>query len=155
MEPTDDLTPALEAAKRRRATLHDQLVQVEQATSSPAAGRVGDWTARVAKELVGLRDAWEQHVLVTEKPDGLYEEITRRAPRLMGKIKRLQEEHPMIDHQVGVMLGRIESGEVDAGWPLNACRDDLQRLLGGIVRHRQLGADLVWEAYNVDIGGPE
>jgi hypothetical protein len=155
MEPSDDLTPALEAAKRRRATLHEQLVQVEQATSSPAAGRVSDWTARVAKELVELRDAWEQHVLVTEKPDGLYEEITRRAPRLMGKIKRLQEEHPMIDHQIGVTLGRIESGEVDTVWPLNACRDDLQRLLGGIVRHRQLGADLVWEAYNVDIGGPE
>jgi hypothetical protein len=155
MEPTDDLTPALEAAKKRRATLHEQLVQVEQATSSPAAGRVADWTARVAKELIGLRDAWEQHILVTEKPDGLYEEITHRAPRLTGNIKRLQEEHPMIDHQIETSLGRIESGEVDAEWPLSACRDDLQRLLGGIVRHRQRGADLVWEAYNVDIGGPE
>jgi hypothetical protein len=28
-------------------------------------------------------------------------------------------------------------------------------LLGRIVRHRQLGADLVWEAYNLDIGGIE
>jgi len=27
--------------------------------------------------------------------------------------------------------------------------------LGRIVRHRQLGADLVWEAYNLDIGGVE
>jgi hypothetical protein len=24
-----------------------------------------------------------------------------------------------------------------------------------MVRHRQLGADLVWEAYNLDIGGVE
>jgi hypothetical protein len=24
-----------------------------------------------------------------------------------------------------------------------------------VIRHRQKGADLVWEAYNVDIGGPE
>jgi hypothetical protein len=155
MEQKDDLTPALEAAKRRRETLHEQLVQIERAISSPAAGRVPDWTARVSKELLGLRDAWEQHVLVTEKPDGLYEEITHRAPRLTGKIKRLQEEHPMIDHQIALTMGRLESGDVDAGWPLDACRNDLQRLLGGIVRHRQLGADLVWEAYNVDIGGPE
>jgi len=28
-------------------------------------------------------------------------------------------------------------------------------LLGQIVRHRQLGSDLVWEAYNLDIGGIE
>ena len=34
-------------------------------------------------------------------------------------------------------------------------RDDLQRLIGAVVRHRQKGADLVWEAYNVDIGGTE
>jgi hypothetical protein len=32
-------------------------------------------------------------------------------------------------------------------------RDDLQRLMGRIVRHRQGGADLVWEAYAIDIGG--
>jgi hypothetical protein len=24
-----------------------------------------------------------------------------------------------------------------------------------VIRHRQKGADLVWEAYNVDIGGTE
>jgi hypothetical protein len=34
-------------------------------------------------------------------------------------------------------------------------REDVQRLLGRIVHHRQLGADLVWEAYNLDIGGHE
>ena len=51
---------------------------------------------------------------------------------------------------------RLEAGEAGTEmWPLDNCRDDLQRLLGGIVRHRQHGADLVWEAYNVDIGGPE
>jgi len=35
---------------------------------------------------------------------------------------------------------------------IDPVRDDLQRLLGRIVRHRQHGADLVWEAYAVDIG---
>jgi len=155
MEPSEERSPALEAARRRRATLHEQLVDVEQAISSPAAGRAADWAARVAKEMIELRDAWEQHILVTEKPEGLYEEITHKAPRLTGKIQRLQEEHAVIEDQITSTLGRLENGEVDAGWPLDECRDDLQRLLGGVVRHRQLGADLVWEAYNVDIGGPE
>jgi hypothetical protein len=38
---------------------------------------------------------------------------------------------------------------------LAEARNDLQRLLGRLSRHRQLGADLVWEAYNLDIGGIE
>jgi len=154
--PGADLTPALEAAKRRRATLHDQLVHLEQAISSPASGRSSEWGAQVGKELVGLRDAFEQHVLVTEKPEGLYDEITSRAPRLAGNVRRLQEEHPVIERQVGATLDRFEAGEPGSeAWPVNTCRDDLQRLLDLIVRHRQHGADLVWEAYNVDIGGPE
>jgi len=50
----------------------------------------------------------------------------------------------------------VEAGEVGSeAWPVDRVRDDLQRLIGGLVRHRQKGADLVWEAYNVDIGGPE
>jgi hypothetical protein len=158
MDEPRDLTPALEAARRRRQTLHDALVHLEQSTSSPAAGRIPQWSATVTKEMVSLRDAFEQHVIVTEKPGGLYEEITERAPRLAGTLRRLHDEHPTITQQIGAALGRLESGEVggeDSPWPINRARDDLQRLLGSIVRHRQSGADLVWEAYNVDIGGPE
>jgi hypothetical protein len=155
MEPPDQ-HPALDEARRRRATLHDQLVHVEQAISSPAAGRLESWTSQVVKELVGLRDAFEQHVLVTEKPDGLYEEIINRAPRLAGKVKKLGEEHPSIASSINDRLARMEGAQAGTeAWEIDDCRDDLQRLLGLIVRHRQHGADLVWEAYNLDIGGPE
>jgi len=34
-------------------------------------------------------------------------------------------------------------------------RTFMQRVMGQVVRHRQRGADLVWEAYNLDIGGDE
>jgi predicted nucleic acid-binding Zn-ribbon protein len=156
MEPRDDLTPALDEARRRRATLHDQLVHLEHSISSPAAGREAEWSNTVTKEMVGLRDAFEQHVLATEKPGGLYEEIIERSPRLEGKVKRLHDEHPEIAERITAVLKRLEDAEAGTDmWPIPNCRDDLQRLLGGIVRHRQHGADLVWEAYNVDIGGPE
>jgi len=155
MEP-QDRHPAFDEARRRRATLHDQLVHVEQAISSPAAGRMDAWTAQVVKELVGLRDAFEQHVLVTEKPDGLYEEIITRAPRLSGAVHKLGEQHPAITGSISERLSRVEAMQAGTEtWAIDDCRDDLQRMLGLIVRHRQQGADLVWEAYNLDIGGPE
>jgi hypothetical protein len=156
MDPDKALTPALGEARKRRQTLHDAIVQLEMAISSPAAGRVNDWSGQVTKDMVGVRDAFDQHIIVTEKPGGLYEEIMERAPRLAGTVKRLQDEHPSIEASVAKLLVRLEAGEANGDtWPLDKARDDLQRLIGAVVRHRQKGADLVWEAYNVDIGGTE
>jgi hypothetical protein len=152
----EKLTPALSEARQRRATLHDALVHLEMAISSPAAGRIEEWTTGVVKEFTGVRDAFDQHVLVTEKPGGLYEEIIVRAPRLDGTVTRLRHEHPTISTQITEILGRISGVQVGSDeWPLDMARDDLQRFIGTVIRHRQRGADLVWEAYNVDIGGAE
>jgi hypothetical protein len=147
---------ALQEAARRRRTLHEALVGLEQAISSPAAGRIPDWTRLVTKELIAVRDAWDQHVDTAEKPGGLYEEIVTISPRLAGTVERLRNEHPEVTEALARMVERVEQVEIGGvAWPLDDARDDLQRLIGRMVRHRQRGADLVWEAYNVDIGGPE
>jgi len=156
MEPRDELTPALHAARARRKTLHDTLVHLEESISSPAAGRIPDWTASVLKEIIEVREAFEQHVTVTERPDGLYDEILERAPRLAGNVRRLRDEHPDITTALDQSIARLEQVEIgDPAWPLDDARDDLQRFIGRVIKHRQRGADLVWEAYNVDIGGIE
>jgi hypothetical protein len=149
-------TPALQEAAKRRRTLHEALVALEYAISSPAVGRIPEWTAQVTKEITSVRDAWDQHIDGTEKPEGLYEEIVSTSPRLAGTVDRLRAEHPEITDAVGEMLARLEQVEIGGlPWPLDDARDDLQRFMGKVIRHRQKGADLVWEAYNVDIGGPE
>jgi hypothetical protein len=153
---SSELTPALGEARKKRRTLHDALVRLEMAISSPASGRIPEWATQVTKDLVGVRDAFHQHIEVTERSGGLYQEIMDRAPRLTNTIERLREEHPAIQTTITTTLARVEGGEIGSdGWPLEKARDDLQRLIGGVVRHRQKGADLVWEAYNVDIGGTE
>ena len=124
------------------------------AISRPAVGREAEWSAQVIERLEALRGAIDEHIEVTERPEGLYDEIAHRAPRLSGKIERLKEEHPAIARRARpALIAKLESTPVGDAWPLDEARDDLQRLLGKIVRHRQLGADLVWEAYNLDIGG--
>jgi hypothetical protein len=156
MDANDELSQALHEARQRRQTLHDAIVHLEESISSPAAGRIPQWTASVLAEMERVRDAFAQHVLVTEKPDGLYDEILERAPRLEANVRRLREEHPEIVKGIEETITRLE--HVDIGkeaWPLDEARDDLQRFIGSVIRHRQRGADLVWEAYNVDIGGIE
>src|SRR5438128_498472 len=78
------------------------------------------------------------------------------APRLETNVRRLREEHPEIVQRIDETIARLEQVEIgEDTWPLEQARDDLQRFMGSVIRHRQRGADLVWEAYNVDIGGIE
>jgi hypothetical protein len=144
----------LEEARRRRVELHGALVNLEQEISSPARGRVPDWASDVAKALLMLQAAFDEHVATTEREGGLYDEILENSARLAGQVRRLREEHPMIRDAIAAEADRM-SGPVPDDWPLDDVRDDLQRLMGLVVRHRQRGADLVWEAYNLDIGGAE
>ena len=154
-DPDDDLSPTLAETARRRADLRDALVDVEQAISRPAVGREPEWTKGVVLRLEGLAHAIQEHVEITERPEGLYDEISTKAPHLATKIDRLREEHPVLRDRTQVLLTKLQTTAIGPAWPLDEARDDLQRLLGQIVRHRQLGSDLVWEAYNLDIGGIE
>jgi hypothetical protein len=154
-DPHDDLSPTLAETARRRADLRDALVDVEQAISRPAVGREPEWTKGVVLRLEGLAHAIEEHVEITERPEGLYDEISTKAPHLATKIDRLREEHPVLRDRTQALLTKLQTTAIGPAWPLDEARDDLQRLLGQIVRHRQLGSDLVWEAYNLDIGGIE
>lgn len=151
MNQEHQATQALEAAARRRRELRDALVALEEASSSSARDS-GRWREGVAARLAALRKAFAEHVAETEAPGGLYDEMEDIAPHVQGKARRLREEHPPL-------TTAIEEGILRFATPfpettdLDAVRDDLQRLMGRLIRHRQHGADLVWEAYALDIGG--
>ncbi len=60
-----DDSPALKAARMRRADLHQALLGVEHALAAPAPGRTGEWAAEVRRALV-QRD---QACLARSEPD--------------------------------------------------------------------------------------
>lgn len=153
--PQPEVSPTLAEARQRRSDLHEALIDVERAISSPASGREADWSKDVVRRLQDLAGTIEDHVEVTERAGGLYDEIGGKAPRLADKIDRLRREHPEMRAGTRRLIERFEATPAGDAWPVEEARDDLQRLLGRLVRHRQLGADLVWEAYNLDIGGIE
>ncbi len=141
---------ALGAAARRRRELREALVGFEEAISSPLRDRE-TWRRTVIERLDGLRAAFDDHVAETESEGGLYDEMAEQAPHLSGKAHRLREDHAPIAALLGDAQRRL-AAPFPADADLDRLRDDLQRLMGRIVRHRQQGADLVWEAYAVDIG---
>lgn len=144
-------TPALAAAARRRRELREALVAFEDAISSPFRD-IESWRSDVTDRLEALQAAFADHIEETERPDGLYDEMSREASHVAARASRLRAEHPAITAALVEGQRRLEAALLSEA-DVDRVRDDLQRLMGRIVRHRQGGADLVWEAYAIDIGG--
>ncbi|MFN3218160.1 MAG: hypothetical protein ACE367_16820 [Acidimicrobiales bacterium] len=149
-EGSDARSPAFEAAGDRRVELKAALSAVEIVAAGPA-GAPG-WHERLTAALIDLSKALDTHVEEVERPDGLLEELTEAAPRLVNHVDRLRDEHPVLQAQMAALIARADPIG-DAVAPADDLRSEVLDALVAIARHRQRGADLVYEVHNVDIGG--
>jgi hypothetical protein len=143
--------PGLEVLRRRRAELRDSMDALEQALAAPAPRRAAAWAERVHVALVELSADLRTHVDVTEGPDGLHQAVLATAPRLSPAVDRLSREHVLLLTCVDELLEHLDGPDPADG--VAAARERGTTLLGQLVRHRQRGSDLVFEAYQADIGG--
>jgi hypothetical protein len=143
--------PALTVLRQRRAELRESMSALELALASAAVGRVDHWAQRVSVALVELSADFTTHIAVTEGPDGLHRDIVDTAPRLAHAVEKLSAEHQVIVDLIDDHL-RMASNTM-SGEEVGTIRGRATGLLGRLVRHRQRGADLIFEAYEADIGG--
>ena len=149
-------TTALDTALKRRAELRETSRELVRALEAASPGREGEWMTRVAARLADLREDILEHIVTTEAVDGLYDEIRADQPRLQRQVNRL-----IADHEV--LRDRVEACHAlatrDGGAPdpiiVKAVRDEATALMALMQRHRQRGSDLIFEAYETDIGGAD
>jgi hypothetical protein len=143
--------PGLEALRAHRAELLESMRALELALAFPATGRESVWAERVTVALVEIESDFAEHVQLTEGPEGLYRALLETAPHLANSVSRLTAEHNQIKAALALLLAdegkAVSDGEVDG------IREAATAFLGRLSRHRQRGADLVYEAYQTDIGG--
>ena len=153
MEPSAS-TPdraLVEALRRQRAELRGSMSALELALAAPAPGSQVRWAERVHVALVELSADFREHIDVTEGHDGLYADLLATAPRLSEAVARLARDHARIRHQIDDLVARVRTPE--SREDVDKIRDLGTLLLGVLVRHRQRGSDLVYEAYELDLGG--
>jgi len=138
-------------ARTRRAELLAAISGLERALAVPA--RDPTWATRVEAGITALATAFDHHITATEGPDGMYAEILHNAPRLSFAVNQLVVEHAVAMTSISA-LGKLaaELGGSDLNG-IERIRAEGTDLLATLVRHRQRGADLVFEAYAHDIGG--
>jgi hypothetical protein len=151
MEPSASTRTELDAVRARRAELRETLNLLEAALAAPARGREIIWGEAVHATLVMIADDFGAHVEVTEGPGGLHQAILAGDLRLANAVDALTDEHGQIAEEIAALVA--DSSAPVAPTDMDDLRERATKLLGHLVRHRQRGADLIYEAYATDVGG--
>lgn len=141
------------AVRKRRAGLRRAMRAVEAAAEAAAAGRAQPWQDRLRDEMVRLRDAFSHHCEETEAGGGLFAEVVEQTPRLANAVKRLEDEHTDIQRGIEAAVAAMDGRDPTEEEHIRAVRDAVTAVLARLIRHRQRGADLIYQAYVVDVGG--
>ncbi|MFN2563131.1 MAG: hypothetical protein ABR571_17795 [Jatrophihabitans sp.] len=151
MDPAVSTRTELQAVRVRRAELRENIDAMERALASPARGRAVVWGEAVHASLVVVADDFSAHVEVTEGPGGLHQAILSGDLRLANAVDALTAEHGQIAEEIAGLVA--DSAPPVTPDDVAGLRERANRLLGHLIRHRQQGADLIYEAFETDIGG--
>ncbi len=141
----------LDAIRIRRAELRETINSLENALAAAAGGRAVVWGERVHAALTTLVADFAAHIEVTEGPGGLHQSILVGDLRLANGVEALTVEHLAISTDIAQLVA--DSAAPVTSEDVTQLREQATLLLGHLVRHRQRGADLIFEAYATDIGG--
>jgi hypothetical protein len=144
-------TNDLQAVRQRRAELRESLDTLERCLAAPATDRAVIWGDRLHAAVERLASDFALHVEVTEGPDGLHQEIVTASPRLANQVAALGAEHGTIAGDLAALSAASQPPVAQTD--VARLRERGTKLLGRLVRHRQRGADLIYEAFACDLGG--
>lgn len=145
-------TADFDAVRTRREALYQAIVGLEDALATPI-GNGPKWRLRVAMAIDYATMRIDQHCSESEEPGGFLDQTGREAPRLSRRINQLRVDHERLEKEVfalQVAIGDLQDADVDA--QASGIRNQALEFLGHLARHRQRGSDLVYEAYQVDLG---
>lgn len=127
----------------RRYELYEAMRRLEAAVARPSG--LADWRIEIETAITDLERSLDDHIHRTEADDGLFAEIRVASPHLASRIADLEEEHGEL------RAACREALSMAADWSPTGLRRKANVLLARLAFHRQNGAELLYDAYNVDI----
>jgi hypothetical protein len=137
-----------QAARSRRERLHRALVELEETLTGPDTGP--SWHARLREAAGHMRGTVVDHVAESEAPDGLLAQIAEVAPWLGPRAQHLRDEHDDLVAAADALVRRCAEA-TDAEEDVDALAELAWDLLERVSRHRRRGADLLYDAYALDV----
>lgn len=132
----------------QRGRLRTAAVVFEQ-ISSDLDARPDTWVTAVGVALDALADAWHDHVVFTEGPDGLFEELLDDSVEVAPEIDRLRRDHEVLVSQIARARQLLAgSGAGPADTRILLALTGISKLVD---QHRRRGSDLLYRVYSVDV----
>jgi len=143
----------LAAVRVRRDDLYDSVLELERTLAIPAGDHPREWAADVGEVVTRLRTVLDAHVAGTEAQGGFFDDVRDHAPQLLHAVDQLKGEHGPLLEAASALSERIANVGSDA--EVDDVRDHAVELIRRLLRHRQRGAELVYDAYSVDISAAD
>lgn len=140
---------ALAAVQARRDDFYDAILGLERAMAEAAGDDPAGWAATASIAALDLRAVLRHHVKETEAPGSFYDDIVENFPNLANQAAKLRAEHGPLDDGVDRLVETLSTVTDDAG--VEAARSEALDLLRALLMHRHRGAEIVFDAYNVDV----
>lgn len=132
-----------EQVASRRQELYETMTNLERALARPSGAT--DWRIEIEDSLSDLDRALKSHIAQVESDDGLFVEIVDRAPNLQPAVETLRKEHRSLESACHRAMS------MSADWSPQVLRRRANSLLVRLALHRQTGAELLFDAFNVAI----
>ncbi|HUV09674.1 MAG TPA: hypothetical protein VMX12_01775 [Acidimicrobiia bacterium] len=139
----------LDAVRVRRDSFYEALLELEQALGTPAGADVVGWAAAVHVPVANLLAVLDAHVTGTEGNEGFFTDVRDHAPHLIPAVERLRSEHDPLIVATASLAARLDGLEGEVA--VEQVRDDGIELIGRLLTHRHRGAELVYDAYSIDV----
>ena len=140
--------PEQPGARSQRSGLREAVTALGAAVQMPPEGR-DRWGAAVLGALESVQAALTRHTEFTELPDGLFADVIEQAPRLANAVGHLRAEHDDLQRRIDGCRASLRTLEADAS--IATVTADVVKLGQAFEMHSHRGAELVYDAYNVDI----
>jgi hypothetical protein len=120
--------------------------QLESAAAR--ASRQDDWAQRIHEASQELGNALVDHVEQTEGSGDFLDDVVDQAPRLENDVDLLRKEHRGLLSECERLMSMTAATRTDVA----EIRRAVLIVLGRLVEHRQRGAELLYDAYTIDLG---
>jgi hypothetical protein len=141
----------LEVVRQRRVTLQVATERLKHALAAPNAALAGTPCGDISSAARELQSCLRAHVEATEGPSGFHADMLAAAPRLAHDVEILVREHAQLAALATQIVSRC--GQDCTGDDINAIRRTGTELVAAISRHLQHGSDLIYEAFESELGG--
>ena len=143
----------LDAVRVRRDRLYEAILGLEKALATPAGDHPKEWAMLLAVPIENLQTVLATHVAGTEGADGLFAQIREDAPHLLHAVERLRNDHEPLVASATALADALPGVHDDD--TVDAVRTQALQLMRQLLEHRHLGAEVVYDAYAIDVSAAD